>query len=503
MHATSVDLLHDHWRTRLVDGFRRALGENLSHDQAIQRLPSLSGPQLLALDLALRTRQWTDDHLPKPRKAALTETRGIRAVSAAYLFVAACDASGFVRERALEVSRHYPSRLAVSAALIRCDDWVPEVRSAAIRLLDDLIVAQSPAILAEHLDLLVRLRSRQRFGEAPWTSAIVRLLSSGDNRAQLWRWVREGSWDVRKFALDLIASGGPEARSEAIRQATHDRDFRVALWGLAQARADCEPFDDELLRDAARHPAAPVRAVVMRLALNVESTQALSIVNKGLLDLARGPRAAAAYALEHRFAQSPLDVWRAALLREKGRERLAALFGLCDRGAPEDVPLIAADAEHHIARVRAAVLEGLWRARARDLGPRLELALRDPAGLVVRRALDVYARSSEILDSGVLERVLSSDGASTTKSLIRGVRLLDRWEGLRLLLQVANSTDSERRSIALGEIRQWLNGVNRRFTAPPGAILEEIQIRFSTMRRAEDAREWRELANIIDHVVSA
>jgi hypothetical protein len=90
-----------------------------------------------------------------------------------------------------------------------------------------------------------------------------------------------------------------------------------------------------------------------------------------------------------------------------------------------------------------------------------------------------------------------------TRTLIRGARLLDRWEGLRLLLQVANSSDSERRSIALGEIQQWVSGVNRRFTAPPAAILKEIQIRLSAIRAAESAEEWRELANIIDRTASA
>jgi hypothetical protein len=61
--------------------------------------------------------------------------------AAAYLFVAACDASGFIREKALEQFRHYPGRLALAVSLIRSDDWVSEVKATAESLLHTLVAA--------------------------------------------------------------------------------------------------------------------------------------------------------------------------------------------------------------------------------------------------------------------------------------------------------------------------------------------------------------------------
>jgi len=497
--ADAVDLLHEHWRDRLVEGLRRVLEEELPPDTALQRLRSLSGSELLALDVALRIRQWTNNSMPKGRRrVSLTEISNDREGAAAYLFVAACDSSGFVRERALDALRHYPGQLAVSAALIRCDDWVSEVRSAARNLLDALLAQRGAEALVDQLELLVRLRARQRFGEAAWYTAIDLVLHSPEVVGRLWRWAREGPWDVRKYALELIASAGPDACKEAALHALRDSDLRIALWGLHRLSAEGGIADGEMLRGVARHPAAPVRAAVIRLALQVDEKQARVLVERGLFDLARQPRAAAAYVLESRFAQSPLEIWRTTLAGPEGRRRRSALLGLCDRATPEDASQLATEARHPSALVRAAVLQGLWRARANILGAQLERALIDPSPMVVRRAIEVYARSTEPLSPQLLAKVIGSATDRTLRTLVRGARILDKWEGLRTLLNLAVAPRPDVRAAALGELRQWIATSNRRFTTAPPGTIQEIRTVLDAAQTAELGEIWRDLAAITD-----
>lgn len=497
--ADAVDLLHEHWRSRLVDGLRRTIGEELLPNDAVTRLPDLSGTELLALDPKLRIRQWSHWHDPTPaRRVPLTEISSDREEAAAYLFVAACDASGFVRQRALEAFHHYPGRLAVSAALIRCDDWVSEVRIAAKKLLDAVVDAK-PALLVENLDLVVRLRVRQRFGDMPWYAAILSLLVSPDVRGQFWRWALGGAWDVRKFALELIASTGADSLDAAISHALRDADFRVALWGLAQLKAAPGLARQEFLRELAQHPASSVRAAAVRMALEVDSDLGLSLVNLGLADMATEPRTAAAYILEHRFGQSPLPIWRAVLPGPESPRRRAALLGLCDYAAPEDASPIAAEARHRSARIRAAALRGLWRALSTELAVYLERALSDPAKMVVARALELYARSNETLRSDTLAPMFASAGDSRLRTLLRGTRLMDKWQGLRLLLRLAGSKEPRRKSIVNAEIRHWILACSRRFTTPPAEMAEEI-LGLLEVLRADDSEHselWRTLADIL------
>ena len=485
----------DDWRSRLADALCRVLYEDVPHEHAVKCLSGLSGRQLLALDSLLRAPRWACEREPREPRL-LTEITLDHDSRAAYLFVAACDASGFVRERSLDAFRHHPGDLAIAAALIRCDDWVPQVRTAAATLLAELIV-RSPTLLAEQLGLVVRLRGRQRIGEHAWNATIMPALNSAARQGRLGACVHARDWQTRKFALELIVAAEPHRQSEIARQAIRDRDVRVALWGLARLQSEPTQAIEPLLRDAAHHPAAAVRAAVMRLALTLEPDRARALVALGLADPSHAPRSAAAHVLEQRFAQSPRELWKAALAQPESRQRRAAMLGLCDRAEPEDVELLAAEAHHRSPRVRAAVLEGLWRARASDLAARLEHALSDPSRMVVRRALAIYPRSSESLTPQVLTRVLIAADDAKVPILVRGARQLDKWEALRVLLALAGSPQPARRAIATAGLGHWLMAANRRFTAPAAGIGRDLRQLMNAAVTSESDALWRELSDII------
>jgi hypothetical protein len=103
-------------------------------EEAPGKLHSLDFLMLLSLDQALRPGHWvpfeSSSGNPGPLPTPITE---ISTEITAYLFTAACNRNGFIRQRALNAFDHFPDRLAVAAALIRCDGWVPPVQQAASR----------------------------------------------------------------------------------------------------------------------------------------------------------------------------------------------------------------------------------------------------------------------------------------------------------------------------------------------------------------------------------
>jgi hypothetical protein len=126
--AAAAEALHVRWRARLAYGLTGVLSREISEEEAPSLLDALTGEQLLALDLALRRRQWSGSSLD-PRSSANSAPELWQDDDAAtrFLFVATCDGIGFIREEALRQLRVYPGHLALSAALIRSTDWVPEV----------------------------------------------------------------------------------------------------------------------------------------------------------------------------------------------------------------------------------------------------------------------------------------------------------------------------------------------------------------------------------------
>jgi hypothetical protein len=133
-------------------------------DACTEVLNTLRGRHFPALDQYLRLHQ----------RLYQAGSRGpvARAVGATDLFIRACSPDGFVREKALRDFVQYPGRLALAAALLRCDDWVPQVQARAIDLVTSLIVADDSSLF-DFLELLLALQERERFSEAVWQPLIV------------------------------------------------------------------------------------------------------------------------------------------------------------------------------------------------------------------------------------------------------------------------------------------------------------------------------------------
>jgi hypothetical protein len=109
--------------------------ENLTFDEARRALEMATGAQLLAFDQE-RPAYWHGD-LPTRAEilAVLAKESPIRANLDAYLFMESCSGNGYVREEALRALKLNVSRLACAAALIRANDWVPQVNRLAVDMI--------------------------------------------------------------------------------------------------------------------------------------------------------------------------------------------------------------------------------------------------------------------------------------------------------------------------------------------------------------------------------
>jgi hypothetical protein len=420
------------------------------------------------------------------------------AVAAAYLFVAACDANGFIREKALNQLRHYPGRVALAASLIRCDDWVPQVRSAAESLLRALVDVQKCHGPLEYLDLVLRMRSRKRIAERTWHDLIIPSLLAPEGNDLRRQWAETGPWRVRRYARELIMRAEPGRLLEVASRAVADKDVPVALWGLSTLALLPAEASKEVLTTAAQHPAAPVRAAAIRRSADYVDEVAKPLLARAIFDVARSPRSAAAYELQRRFAESPCDAWRAALDQSSGRRRKAALLGLCDLASPEDAARLITEASHPNANVRAAVLRGLWRCQARELGSILQRALNDESKSVVRQALNIYGRGSEFLDAVTLASAIESASPGTRRALLAGTRVLEKWQSLEILVHLAASSGGLDSGV-VEETKHWLESANRRFTTAPAHLLRALRVDVARLQADRADQVWRAVADVIAH----
>ena len=153
------------WHESFVADVRHVFkAKALSFEQATEALRTADGRRLLDFDIRAR-RGYNYDGYPgrKREPSVLKVALGDPEHADVFLFYKSCSNNGFLREEALRALRGHHGRLVCAAALIRVEDWVPQVADISLRLLQDLAAIDTAVHFFEFLDLIAALRSRLRF----------------------------------------------------------------------------------------------------------------------------------------------------------------------------------------------------------------------------------------------------------------------------------------------------------------------------------------------------
>jgi hypothetical protein len=492
-------ILQREWRQSLATALTEVTKTEIAPENAAQSLVLLEFPKLLSLDQALRRGgRWLSDHDPSSRRRPiLVPVMEQSAEVNAYLFTVACHGNGFIREGALSALGHYPDRLAVVVALIRCDDWVPAVQEAAVGLLIRLLDSAAAAVF-DHLQLLLRLRQRKRFAEHIWPEQIEPALRRPIFRELRWKSASSPDAETRAFAFRLVLVADPDRAVEVIEKACTDGHPKVALWGLSTAGVVLAPPSSEsLLRRALWHRSAAVRTYVLRIYEELRAPDLHEVLERALFDASRGPRDAAAYLLEKCFGESARQHWRAVI--DSGEEGRAAIAvnALAFMAEAEDADRLTPFLGHPVGRIRAPALRGLVRAKAPRSDEFLTQALRDASGLVVRVALKLFSKEGPLLDLPTFQQAYDSVPSEVVRRrLLHGSRILGKWDTLAFLLPLM---ETENAPFAAAEIDRWLLSSNRRFTPVDPGMRAKLDADVRRLQEAAPSSRWVQLLGILAH----
>jgi len=477
-----------HWYDWLADGLRRAQASKVL--PPIRALRMSSGRELLRLDASLRTAQYRVSPA-QPREDCGSDEE----VADAFLFVAACNSDGYIRERALEAFSRYPGPLALAAGLIRYTDWVERVRSAARALVQDVAPRVLPKDLVQLLDLVRGLTHRARGGASLWKSLVEPRLLAPESRHALETEASDPSNPGlrRRLAFEYLIQGEPGHVPRLLNSALADRDVKLGLWALAQVESlDSLQERARLLAFALGTGHAAIRRNALRQYVGLGAQDSAQRLRAALFDSSRGVRMFAAFELQHTYNQSALPIWRAAL-----SESEVALVSLCESGERPDVEGIAANAAEHSPTVRASILRGLWRVDSPELETQLTAALANSSTRVIRQASKIYRRGTLSLSVLTLEHALAHADGRVALSLITSSESLGKWDCLEFLLRHTVEDSDERSTRAADCIDRWLLNENRRFTASSHDQIQRLVALSQAAWARHPQRKWQSLGLIL------
>lgn len=433
---------------------------------AWRSLNASDGQQLLLAEHAFRESGWEFSSRSMAGVLAAAETVSEPDQAAAYRFAAACGADGFERERALEVLGNLPRRLDLAAALIRSQDWVPQVRRAARDALWEMFWGRMAEQVFSLFDLLVLLRERERGRREDAVDFCGQCLRGEQFRDLRWRLTTQHAPRIRLAAFQLMLEADPEIAEEVLRRAAQDPSVRIALWALRGASANQDAAMDALLdaADLHRHPAVRAQAVRLREERHPDAAR----LRAALFDSSRSVRNAAAYLLRSRYDESALPRWREALDSAVAPTRGIAAAAIAEHAEAVDLLRLERLLTDRSPRLRSMALHSLVRLKSPALPELLPSALDDPATRVRREAIRTYRIGDHALDPALLKRVyLSATADSQRISLLHAVRALGKWDGLAFLLARAEDSEAARFLFLAPHLDRWRLHANSSYVPLP------------------------------------
>ena len=399
-------------------------------------------------------------------------------------------ANGYVREAAVLRLALLKDGAELPYLLMRLNDWVPQVRAAAL----DAVVQRVRPDYVEHfvdnLALVVRLETVKRSDQGDVLPAISSLLALPSARTPMIAAMRSRSATVRRASFRFLTRNSPDDLADLLTAALSVEDPTIRLWAarsaLAEVRGDAlRGVLDSLGSD----PAALVRREALAAWADHFPGEAFDRLMAGVMDTSAATRAEARFWLRDRgveFAQ----IYRAALATDRPVRLASAVAGLTETGRPEDASALLPILSHHSPRVRRAAVRGLvWLAGERYLDVAFD-ALKDPARSVSSAARESLKPHVQALGGPRLWGLLDPSNPEHVREC--GLRLLARlpkWDAVSYLLLASAESDEPLASQAREFLRRWDARFNDTQTTPSNAQLVRLNDALAAVESALPATD--------------
>ncbi|MGW1774154.1 hypothetical protein [Streptomyces sp. NPDC002104] len=383
-----------------------------------------------------------------------------------------CDRDGRVREAALSQERELPPQL----VLIRCADWVPQVRGRARRVLAAIVARDPVAALVGLGPLIVRLGRREH---GAWAVEQLEAALSGrpspltagwrpGRPSPVWSWKaltgdqcadalarlgERADLPTRRFAARLtVAAGESGVRDLALRAARELDPATARLWTDAALRTMAADGPDDTAVDTLLGGRLPMVRASGVTALRGAGRADEAV--RHLADRSGIVRACARWLL----AQGGGDPYASylALVTDSERPSPYAVAGFSECAQRADAPLLRSLLDHPAGAVRAAAVAGLRRLDAPTEDAALIPLLDDPwPGAAREAALSLLPVAHRLDHRHLTERLGPERPAHVRRAAFRLLRARGGIHALRAAVALTDDPDPGLRGSARGIVRGW------------------------------------------------
>jgi len=397
-------------------------------------------------------------------------------LSVPLLAVAACDWNGYVRQAAIECLGRTEDVVALPLLVIRLNDWVPEVRAAAMAAVTPWMQPDRARELVTVLPLVARLEGQKRGSHAVFLASVRSLLGRPECKEVLLECVAAPDRRVRRFALGVAVEAPSIELGRLFERALGDLDTSIRLWAArAISPHPADPLFVPVVDLMGRDHFMPVRREALRWHLRQSGDARGAALEAALLDPHPSIAAEARYYLNESSPRDFAPFYRQALAFADGGALVAALTGLGETGAATDAALLRPFIGNPVPRVRALALRAFAKVSP-DPSPDIFLAaLNDASPRVSSMASRVFPKSGLPMARDQLREALERGAARHLRvNALRLLTRLDPWDALPLLVHAMAHLDPRVAQVTAYHLDRWFANSSRYYAAPTRAQLSAI-----------------------------
>ena len=421
------------------------------------------------------------------------------ASAAAIIGAASFHASGHVREAAVRLLDKVETGAELRFLLIRLNDWVPAVRSAAQQAVQRRLKSGYAVAFARNIDLIERLLHWERADHTVLLRWIVEYLRGEEGAHAVEAALGSAEVRQRRLLYTLLISADRDCSNVLVRRALADEDPVCRLRGIRVAsRYLSGDALHGVLYQALEDSFAPVRLVAVR-ALAGGSFGEIEATFIGLLmDKAPSIRAVARHHLRQAGWTDFIEHYAQQLVDAPHDRLWIALRAIGEVGTAASAPLVQPYVSTPDSRVAAAALRSLAVLDGDAyIAQFLDAVRTAQPGLVKEAARALSARIRLVNLNALWSMSLDQPWGLVRRRILALLFTAPKWDALLYLLDSLRDPNPSVVELAREYLHRWLTRFNQ--SSPPlsDVLQERLRAAFQNARTTLTLDTVRELDFIL------
>lgn len=382
---------------------------------------------------------------------------------------ASFNPNGFIRERAVNMMKIYVNTLPF--VLLRQNDWVPQVRTAASETVDYRLANLSDRELSTALPFVDKVsRSGRLQNKDLHVNRIYTALVSPGNENELLAGFRSKNIRTRRICTNALFNTPIPRYDLAFSRLKYESDpflrTKIFQW-LSESNQNMDDVVDRFLKD--KFPLNRLSA--FNYICETNKNMALQVAQSLLLDNSYVIRENARYYLKNMNFDIDYRAFYKSYLTDC---TASAIYGLGETGTAEDADVVDKYLNApKISIVRAAMTAVMQLSNEKYVDVITDF-LADNRDGIVKTARNLIIKTASIDYPKIMNIFRATPRVNTKQKCFSILLTASKWQRLIFILDAMKSSEDEITETALVALRRWLGSYNNSYATPSEAQKEQI-----------------------------